>query len=446
MIRYVKIKNYKSLINLDVNFMKTKTIPKKFALIYGENGIGKTNFVNSFYTLNETMRTMSASEMFKKTILDLGKNYLEYENKELVNRIERQIRTNYKDIKTIIEDCKTIDSEDNMILEIGFKHDNKNGLYHIEMDNSEIVSEYLEFVLNKNVTTFFKLEKCGKIYLNSNVFLDDEYYKEFQDLVDKYWGLHSIFSIFSYEIDDKKKGYLDNKISKSLFEAYFALMSICTKVKQNGRFEFGVVGTQHKLIRDFMDGEISINKELDLDTNEYILNSIFTGLYSDIKKVFYKKNIEGNKIVYRLFCLKNIYGKMLEVEFSRESNGTRKILELIPYLISACEGQTVIIDELDTGIHDLLVKNIIEGIYPYIKGQLIITTHNTMLFDSLIPHRDIYVFNVNSSAVKKLVAITDFDNTIQKNHSPRKQYLNGIYGGIPISSSIDYDEIIDTLQ
>ena len=43
-------------------------------------------------------------------------------------------------------------------------------------------------------------------------------------------------------------------------------------------------------------------------------------------------------------------------------------------------------------------------------------------------------------------AITDFDNTIQKNHSPRKQYLNGIYGGIPISSSIDYDEIITVLN
>ena len=267
MIRYVKIKNYKSLVNLDVDFMRTKTIPKKIALIYGENGIGKTNFVNTFFTLNETMRTMSASEMFKKTILDFGKHYSE-DNKEFIKQIERQIRSNYKDLKTIIEECKTVDSDENMVLEFGFKYDNKNGVYHIEMNNNEIVSEYLEFVLNKNVTTLFRLCKNEKIYLNNNIFLDDDYYKEFFDLIDKYWGLHSVFSIFSYEIEDKKKGYLDSKISKSLFDAYFALLSICTMVKANGRHEFGVVGTKHRLISEFMDGSISVNKEKELDANE----------------------------------------------------------------------------------------------------------------------------------------------------------------------------------
>lgn len=445
MIRYVKIKNYKSLVNLDVDFMRTKTIPKKIALIYGENGIGKTNFVNTFFTLYETMKTMSASEMLKKALLDLGNHYSD-DNEEFLKKFEKQIRSNYKDLKTLIEECKTIDSTENMVLEFGFKFKNKNGVYYIEMDDNEIISEHLEFVNNKNVTTFFKLKKNEDVYVNNNIFLDDEYYKEFLDLIDKYWGLHSFFSIFSYEIGDKKKGYIESKISQGLFESYFALLSICTKVKANNNREFGVLGTKHKFLNDFIDGTVSINRENELAANEYILNCIFTSLYSDIKKVYYKKNIDGDKISYKLYCLKKIYGKMIDVEFSRESYGTRKILELIPYLISACEGQTVIIDELDTGIHDLLVKNLIEGIYPYIQGQLILTTHNTMLFDSLIPHRDIYVFNVNSNAEKKLLAITDFENTIQRNHSPRKQYLNGLYGGVPMASDIDYDELIDILQ
>ena len=119
---------------------------------------------------------------------------------------------------------------------------------------------------------------------------------------------------------------------------------------------------------------------------------------------------------------------------------------MIPYLISACEGQTVIIDELDTGIHDLLVKNLLECIIKYVKGQLIITTHNTMLIDSSIPNEDIYIFNADSKAFKELIAITDFDGRIHKNNSPMKKYLHGLYGGIPMFTDIDFDEILENLN
>lgn len=141
-----------------------------------------------------------------------------------------------------------------------------------------------------------------------------------------------------------------------------------------------------------------------------------------------------------------IYGKIMDVDFSLESTGTQNILELIPYLISACEGQTVIIDELDTGIHDLLVKNLLECIYKYIKGQLIITTHNTMLINSSIPSENIYILNANSKAEKELIAITDFSGRIHKNNNPRKKYLNGIYGGIPMPADIDFEELIENLK
>ena len=132
--------------------------------------------------------------------------------------------------------------------------------------------------------------------------------------------------------------------------------------------------------------------------------------------------------------------------FSLESTGTQNILTLVPYLISACEGQTVIIDELDTGIHDLLVKNLLECIARYVKGQLIITTHNTMLIDSSIPSENIYIFNANSKAEKELIAITDFEGRIHKNNSPRKRYLNGVYGGIPMFTDIDFEELIENLK
>lgn len=440
MIRYVKLVNYKSLVNLYVDFMKTKTKPKNLVLIYGENGIGKSNFANSFYTLNETMRTMSSIEMFKKII-----EKSEAKPNQYKNFIEKHIKDRFKDVKMIINDCKTIDSNGNMLMEYGFICNKKNGIYHIEMNNEEIVSEKLEYVINKNQTYFFDIDK-NNVKINASIFTDKNYYNEFLELIDKYWGKHSFLSILSYEIEDKKREYMNKKISKNLHDVLLYLKMMCTKIKGGNHSEFGIIGTQHILMDDLEEGKISIKYEKELDKNEYLINEIFTTLYTDIKNVYYKRTIEDNYIKYKLFSKKMIYGKIMDVDFSLESTGTQNILTLVPYLISACEGQTVIIDELDTGIHDLLVKNLLECIARYVKGQLIITTHNTMLIDSSIPSENIYIFNANSKAEKELIAITDFEGRIHKNNSPRKRYLNGVYGGIPMFTDIDFEELIENLK
>lgn len=441
MIRYIKLKNYKSLVNLTVDFMKTKTKPKNIILIYGENGIGKSNLANSFFTLNRTMQTMSSVEMLKR-IIEQEDNDKQSEFDPFFNDF---IKENFKDIKMIINDCKTINSEDNMVMEYGFMCNKKKGSYYIEMNNEEIVSEKLEYVINKNQICFFDINK-DNIKINSNIFVDKNYYNEFLELLNKYWGKHSFLSILSYELEDKKKGYLNEKLEKNLLIVLFYLKTMCTKIKDSNNREFGIVGTKHSLMGKLEKGKISIKRKKELDNNEFLLNEIFTTIYSDIKKVYYKKSIEDNYIKYRLFIKKMIYGKLIDVDFSLESTGTRNILTLIPYLISACEGQTVIIDELDTGIHDLLVKNLLESISESVKGQLIITTHNTMLIDSSIPKQNIYVFNANSKAEKELIAITDFNERIHKNNNPQRKYLNGLYGGIPMFTDIDFEDLIENLK
>lgn len=442
MIRYVKLVNYKSLVNLHVDFMKTKNKPKKMALIYGENGIGKSNLATSFYTLNETMRTMSSIESWKEFV---EKAQDESKGEEYKDFIEKHFKSRFKDTEMIIKDCKTIGATENMILEYGFMLKGKNGMYRIEMDDYEIVSEKLEYVINTNQTYYFDINKKTR-KINSNIFLDKKYYNDFLELIDKYWGKHSFLSILSYDIEDKKRGYVKKKISSNLYNIISYLKTICTKVRGGNHSEFGIMGTKHNIMGDLDKGKISIKEEDDLSKTENLLNELFTNLYSDIKKVYYEREYIDNYIKYNLIIKKCIYGRLVDVDFKLESCGTQNILELIPYLISACEGQTVVIDEIDNGIHDLMIDKILESIQQYIRGQLIITTHNTMLIESDIPKENIYVFNVNKNADKELIAITDFNGRIHKNINPRKKYLNGMYGGIPIISDIDFDELIDSLK
>ncbi len=443
MIRYVKLRNYKSLVKLDVDFMEKKDKPKKLAIIYGENGVGKSNFATSFFTLNETMHTMSSVEEWDR-ILEMANN--EEVDKEGYNDfLEKYIKDRYKNTKMIINEYKTIGSEENMILEFGFRIKGKNGYYKIEYNNEEIVSETLDYVLIKNQSCFFNITNNNKD-INKNIFTDNSYYKEFKDLVDKYWGKHSLLSILSHEIRDKKRNYVKNKVEKGFYDVFEYFQSICTKVIGGNRTEFGKVGLKHHIPRNLSKGSISIKNEKYLDKAEKFIDYFFCKLYADIKKVYYEKEIKNNKINYSLIVKKNVYGKIIDVSFEKESTGTMNLLELIPFFISACEGQTVVIDELDKGIHDLLVDKILDNIIDYIKGQLIITTHNTLLIESRIPDKDIYVFNVNRNAEKELVPITDFNGRIHKNINKRKRYLLGMYGGIPYMSDIDFDELIENLK
>lgn len=449
MIRYVELKNYKSLVHVHVDFMKTKTKPKNLILIYGENGVGKSNFATSFYTLSEIIRTMSSIEMWKKIMADTNngmiRSFSNEKSQTIYEFVQTSLKKGFKDIEMIIKEYKTIHTKENMVLEYGFMYKGKSGVYHIEMNDNEIVSERLEYVFHKNQTYFFDIH-TDSMKINPNLFEDKAYYNEFYSLLEKYWGKHSFLSILAYEIQDKKRGYVKKKISNSLYEVLTYLQTIGTRVKVRNDSEIGLMGIQHNIVTDLMMGGMPISEKKILNKTEYILNEIFTSLYSDIKKVYYKVEPKEEHIQYKLMVRKLMYGEMVDIDFELESTGTQNILDLIPYLIAACEGRTIVIDELDTGIHDLLVNNILENVTRYLKGQLIITTHNTMLIESSIPKENIYIFHVDRNAGKELIALTDFNGRIHKNINPRKKYLNGMYGGIPISSDIDFGELIDSLK
>ena len=116
--------------------------------------------------------------------------------------------------------------------------------------------------------------------------------------------------------------------------------------------------------------------------NEEILNIFFTQAYADIKNVEYKIEERDDKIKYRLYFNKQIGGELKSIPVEIESEGTRRIIEEFSSLMGALKGETVIIDEIDNGIHDLLIKNIFESLLDKITGQLIVTTHNTLLLES----------------------------------------------------------------
>ncbi len=442
MFTRVKIKNYKSLINLDVDLSAKKKQAKPLIIIYGENGVGKSNFATVFYTLCESLRTMSIKTRLQKLI-----DGEEAESKDLLSdeNFRKFVARNLKDTESIIKSCKTINSSENMALEFEFVIENKNGKYLIEYDNSKIVHEKLEYVLNKNRTLFFEIVE-NEIKVNEKIFTDNIYFKEFYDLLEKYNGKHSFLSILVFENEDKAERYVSRRINERLYEVMASFMTMSIRVKSGYHSEKGNMGVSHEILTDLDKGVISIENEEELNRAERMVNEFFTLAYSDIKEAYYKREKNDENIKYSLFFRKMIYGKIVDVDYELESTGTQHLLQVMPFLLMSVEGQTVIIDELDTGIHDLLINNILRNLSDSIRGQLIITTHNTMLLESDINTEYIYTFVVDKDANKELIPIVNFEDRTHPNLNYRNRYLKGMYGGVPVTRDLDFDELLEMME
>ena len=106
-----------------------------------------------------------------------------------------------------------------------------------------------------------------------------------------------------------------------------------------------------------------------------VLTQLVPGLTIGIKQlseIVLKDGKIGNNI--QLVSLKN--GK--EIPFSYESDGVKKIVSVLQLLIAVYNhpSVTVAIDELDAGIFEYLLGEMLHIISEKGKGQLIFTSHN----------------------------------------------------------------------
>lgn len=433
MFTKIRLRNYKSLVDLEVDLLGTKNQPKPIILIYGENGVGKSNFASSFLTLAESLQTMSAWKTLRK--------FMEKNIEEIpVESILKMVSKNLQDTESIIKSCRTINAEGNMELEFGFVINGKAGNYILEYDDTKLVHERLDYALNKNKTNLYDIT-LGMIKINEKIFLDNEYAKDFRDLLVKYRGRHSFLSILVSEMEEKAEGYVQEKAAKGLFDILTSFMCMSLRVKTGNGGMKGRMGITHQILGHLKKGEIDFSEEPELDQAQELLNEFFSQAYSDIKEVYYKKENKENKIKYELMFRKLIYGKVIDISARSESTGTLHLLEILPFLLMGVEGEIVVIDELDAGIHDLLVDNILTNVMDSIRGQLIITTHNTMLLETEIDPSYVYTFLVDRDAKKSLVPITAFEERAHPNLNYRNRYLKGMYGGVPMLGDIDFDEL-----
>lgn len=129
------------------------------------------------------------------------------------------------------------------------------------------------------------------------------------------------------------------------------------------------------------------------------------------------------------------------IEFApdEESDGTRALFAFAGPWLDVVENERVlIVDELDTSLHPLIVHYLVKLLHRQgCKAQIIFTTHDTTILSQKILRRDqIWFMEKDEKNSTQLYPLSDFSP--RDNEAIERGYLNGRYGGIPFLKDLDF--------
>ncbi|SKB25927.1 hypothetical protein SAMN02745120_0362 [Acetoanaerobium noterae] len=399
------------------------------ATIYGANASGKTNIIDAIRFAKHVITKkipMEASKMYCRVFS---------ENHEKESKFEFEIFKNGK------------------FYAYGFS---------LLMSDQIIKSEWLyELLPSKNTQTmlFERETDMNRLELGENLMLDEIDTMRFKtyklDFEDNNTGL------FIREMNRNKKMNKESKLTffRDVFEWFDEDLVTIFPDQPITDFEyFYGDGGSDKIneIIELFDTGISKVKIEEISVAD-LKNKIPTKIADDILQSFKNKLEDSADNMKAMMSLRtntafyNIKGAkgeepvittiMLEhgnafsdFEFSEESDGTRRLFDLLDILISNEKNKIYVIDELERSLHPKLTYKFLELFFEHLKEnntQLIFTTHESTIMDQELLRRDeIWFVERNKDNVSHLYSLDRFKERYDKKLS--KAYLEGRYGAVPV--------------
>ena len=155
------------------------------------------------------------------------------------------------------------------------------------------------------------------------------------------------------------------------------------------------------------------------------------GTYYNYRVSMDDSNLRFDEIIYKH---KNGTG----FHSGEESDGTKRLFNVLSNLYVGRDGATIIVDELDLRFHPQVTYRLLDKFLAdnrYSNIQLIFTTHESSLMDFDLLRRDeIWFVEKDDKGVSNLYSLEDFNERCDRNIE--KAYKEGRYGGVPIFSTV----------
>lgn len=131
-------------------------------------------------------------------------------------------------------------------------------------------------------------------------------------------------------------------------------------------------------------------------------------------------------------------GKMIKFELSEESDGSKRVIDLLPAFLeigAAQSSKVYVIDEVDRSLHTLLTRQLLQGFLDSCasqsRAQLLLTTHDLLLMDQELFRRDeMWIAERDEGGNSTMLSFSEYKD-VRSDKDIRKSYLQGRLGGIP---------------
>lgn len=392
----------------------------RFAAIYGANSSGKSNFVAAIaFARRVVFDGISDNRAIARCY-----NRTDEKNKDKDTKFKFQFKLNKKvytyyfgvSLKNRVFTFEQLLCDDKIIFNRNLeKKEFEINIKCKDLDKTKKVEMYFDTVQEINSVLFLKEMNSNK----GNIY-------EGNDEVNILNDIYNIFDKAIHIVTPKTRvGNGDvlfteaNKIEETLALFGFDI----TKLMYVDESEENIFrGIPEEIVEDIMK---EINKSLgDDDGGEVaILNSS-----NGPVKITY----EEEKLKFKTF--RCVHGENGEFSLKEESDGLRRLFDLIEIILNPKSGEIYIVDEIDRSLNSLLTKAFIEYYLNTTEeqnSQLIITTHETRLLDLNILRKDeVWMFDKKDGNTK-ITALTDYEGTIRSDVKLDAAYMDGRYGGTP---------------
>ena len=430
-IQEIEVENFKNVLNGVITFESYKkrnffqdSHNSDIVGLYGQNGSGKTSLVEAIDILKSVLLGQKLSNNIRN-LISYDKKYCRLKFTFLIKLDKKKyiVKYGFKLIYNAEEDKIEV-------LEETLKYS------EIDVANKKILSTKSIIEFNMNDKTIFKPLKNYNLIVNNNVnrtelIVAKELAKENST---SFIFSKRFIKLFKESFKNENKVFID--IINSLYN--FGLKSFVIKNDYLGHIDLGTIMPFSFSVKNekgvaqgtiafslFETNRVPINifnilDKIIIQINT-VLSSLIPGITIKIKEINEELMENGN--VGKVFELLSVR-ENVKIPLKYESDGIKKIISILSALIAMYNNENIciVIDEMDSGIFEFLLGELLRVLKEKAEGQLIFTSHNLRALEVLDKNDIIFTTtNPNNRYIKM--------KNVKKTNNLRDFYLREIFLG-----------------
>ena len=294
---------------------------------------------------------------------------------------------------------------------LSYEYENKKIPFTPKKTYEEMVSKQKDNELDLKFQKEFSKRLCKSyIFNNDNIKLFENTLTKETEIVKIIKAMQYFAKYNLFIVENDESGVINT----------FGIMPFSFRIEDEYGISTGVIAIKLFDITTVDKAKLEILNKI-IDQINIVVENIIPNLNIKLKNYGIETLRDGRE-GYRVQLLSNRDG--IQIPLKYESDGIKKIISILSALIAMYNNEKIVlaVDELDAGVFEYLLGEILDVINDNCKGQFIFTSHNLRALEKL--DKDSIVFTTTNQE-NRYIKFTSVKNT----NNLRDFYLRGILLG-----------------